>query len=162
MLQGASPQLRAALGPDTGQLACLCDSKQAGGELYFRLSHARVWLRRLCKHQQCSMSQAGLMLAHTTQVLAWLKLKARAAATILTQISPAFAGMEEGPAQLAYSVGLIGEYLSPAWQARLQAACNLPAAGAAHQMHACLSHHGHGAAVLGAWQRSLSCEPARS
>ena len=64
------------------------------------------------------------------QAVAWLKLKARRGAQALAASSLAFADMGP-PALFAYSVGLVGEYLSPAWLERLQAACDLPPAGRA-------------------------------
>lgn len=63
------------------------------------------------------------------QVLAWLQLKAQATATALNEASGAFSSMDEST-MTAYSVNMVGEYLPPAWLARFQDACAVPAGGA--------------------------------
>ena len=48
LLQSCSPHLASALEPDAAcRLRCLCECKEAGGDLFFRLSQARV---RFCRH----------------------------------------------------------------------------------------------------------------
>ena len=63
------------------------------------------------------------------QVLAWLHCKVRRAAAALRIGGGAFAGMDD-VALAAYAAGLLGEWLSPAWLAKLSAAYGLPASGA--------------------------------
>ena len=66
---------------------------------------------------------------HGAQVLAWLHCKVRRAAAALRAGGGAFAGMDDA-ALVAYAAGLLGEWLSPAWLAKLSAAYGLPASGA--------------------------------
>ena len=66
---------------------------------------------------------------HGAQVLAWLHCKVRHAAAALRAGGGAFAGMDDA-ALAAYAAGLLGEWLSPAWQETLSAAYGLPAPGA--------------------------------
>lgn len=67
---------------------------------------------------------------HGAQVLAWLHCKVRRTAATLRAGGGAFASMDDA-ALAAYAAGLLGEWLSPAWQGKLSAAHGLPASGAA-------------------------------
>ena len=63
------------------------------------------------------------------QVLAWLRCKvARTVAALRASGGSAFVGMDDA-GLAAYAAGLLGEWLAPAWQRRLAAACGLPASG---------------------------------
>lgn len=62
-------------------------------------------------------------------MLAWLRCKVRRAAAALRASGGALAGMDE-PGLAAYAAGLLGEWLAPAWQRRLAAACGVRAEGA--------------------------------
>lgn len=66
---------------------------------------------------------------HGAQVTAWLHCKVRHTAAALRAGGGAFAGMDDA-ALAAYAAGLLGEWLSPAWQGKLSAAYGLPASGA--------------------------------
>ena len=64
-------------------------------------------------------------------MLAWLRCKvARAVAALRGGGGGggAFSGMDDA-GLAAYAAGLLGEWLAPAWQRRLAAACGLPASG---------------------------------
>ncbi|PSC68408.1 ribonuclease H2 subunit B [Micractinium conductrix] len=100
MADSPSAHLLAELLAGSGQLACLCDVKQAGGQTYYRLNDDLV--------------------------LAWLRLKVdQAKQWLLESPAAAFSGMDD-LGLTAYVSGLLGEYLAQHWQERLAQALDLP------------------------------------
>ncbi|EIE24959.1 hypothetical protein COCSUDRAFT_83651 [Coccomyxa subellipsoidea C-169] len=81
-----------------GSFACLCDVKESGGNVYYRLNNAKV--------------------------LAWLRCKLRRLRGALLDSSANFAAMDD-TLLTSYAVGLLGEYLSEAWLQRLCNACGI-------------------------------------
>lgn len=99
---GAAGGAAAAAAANHDQLRCLCDAKEAGGQRYYRLNEAKV--------------------------LAWLKIKVNQAKTALTATAAGFAQMEDSGLTV-YAAGLVGEYLSSEWSAKLEGALGLPKEG---------------------------------
>ena len=88
------------------QLQCLCDSKDVGGQFYYRLCEQRV--------------------------LAWLRLKVAQTKAGLSETASGFAEMDDRGLTV-YAVGVLGEYITPEWAVKLSSSLCLPdaAAGAA-------------------------------
>lgn len=86
------------------QLQCVCDTKEAAGQHYYRLSEPKT--------------------------LAWLRLKVAHTKAALAASHTGFAGMED-IGLTAYAAGLLSEYLSPDWSAKLATSLALPNATAA-------------------------------
>ncbi|KAK9828045.1 hypothetical protein WJX81_004454 [Elliptochloris bilobata] len=84
------------------QLEAVCETRDVAGERFYRVDDARV--------------------------LAWLRCKVARAAAALRGSGGAFGGMDDA-GLAAYAAGLLGEWLSPAWQRKLAAAYGLPASG---------------------------------
>ena len=84
------------------QLQCVCDSKDVGGQYYYRLSEPRT--------------------------LAWLRLKIASTKAALAASHSGFASMEDiGLA--AYAAGLLGEYVSPEWNSKLATSLGISSEG---------------------------------
>lgn len=82
-----------------GQLECICDAKEAGGARYYRLNEAKA--------------------------LAWLRLKVEKTKAALIASSPQFGSLED-TALTVYAAGILGEYMTKDWSAKLATALNLP------------------------------------
>jgi len=92
-------QLSAYLSPAIkSQLPCICENKEAGGELYYRLSEERT--------------------------IAWLKCKVKQMAAFIRETQPSFAAMDDDGLS-SYAAGLIGEYMSLAWSEKLLKSLNI-------------------------------------
>ena len=104
------------------QLACICDTKESGGQLYVRLN--------------------------SDKVVTWLLAKLRKTREALCSVNSAFSSMDQHSLN-AYALGIVSEYVSEAWSSALSDKCLPPSpavnddpnAGYATHLHDDLQHY---------------------